>query len=224
MTGRVQGVGFRPFVYRLAHEYGLDGHVRNMRGDVEVVVSGPQKNVAGFQRDIVVRAPPLAVPAIRSAVDCEPPATDGFAIAESSSADAPQVSVPPDFFACDDCVRELADPADRRHRYPFINCTQCGPRYTIITALPYDRPNTSMARFPFCADCLREYGDPMDRRFHAEPVACPVCGPHLAFSKSGAKEIRGDRDRARGGGRGAARGTRARGARHRRLSPHVRRA
>jgi hydrogenase maturation protein HypF len=192
MTGRVQGVGFRPFVYRLAHEYALDGHVRNMRGDVEVVVSGLRESVAGFERDIVVRAPPLAVPAIRSADGCPAPAPGGFVIAESSAADAPQVSVPPDFFACDDCVRELADPADRRHRYPFINCTQCGPRYTIITALPYDRPNTSMARFPLCADCLREYEDPLDRRFHAEPVACPACGPHLTFSKSGAKEIRGD--------------------------------
>jgi len=192
MTGRVQGVGFRPFVYRLAHEHGLDGHVRNLRGDVEVVVCGATESVAGFERDIVGRAPPLAVPVLRSTVNCEPPATNGFVIAESSAADAPQVSVPPDFYACDDCVRELADASDRRHRYPFINCTQCGPRYTIITALPYDRPNTSMARFPLCAGCLREYGDPMDRRFHAEPVACPVCGPHLAFSRPGANAVTGD--------------------------------
>jgi hydrogenase maturation protein HypF len=192
MTGRVQGVGFRPFVYRLAHQHRLDGHVRNLRGDVEVVVSGQAASIAAFERDIVARAPPLALPAIRSVADAPPPSQQGFSIAESSAADAPQVSVPPDFYACDDCVRELADPADRRHRYPFINCTQCGPRYTIITALPYDRSNTSMARFPLCADCLGEYGDPLDRRFHAEPVACPVCGPHLAFSRPGATQVTGD--------------------------------
>ncbi len=223
MTGRVQGVGFRPFVYRLAHEHGLDGHVRNLRGDVEVVVCGPASSIAAFERDIVGRAPPLAQPAIRSVADAPPPSQQGFLIAESSAADAPQVSVPPDFYACEDCVRELTDPADRRHRYPFINCTQCGPRYTIITALPYDRPNTSMARFPLCADCLREYGDPLDRRFHAEPVACPVCGPHLAFSRPGAQGSHWRRGRAFRRGRGAARGPRARGSRHRRLSPRLRR-
>jgi hydrogenase maturation protein HypF len=181
MTGRVQGVGFRPFVYRLAHEHALDGLVRNLRGDVEVVVSGPAGEVASFEREIVSRAPPLARPAIRASAETEPPAAPGFHIASSSATDAPQVSVPPDFFACDDCVRELGDPDDRRHRYAFINCTQCGPRYTIITALPYDRPNTAMARFPLCADCRLEYENPLDRRFHAEPVACPACGPHLAF-------------------------------------------
>jgi hydrogenase maturation protein HypF len=192
MTGRVQGVGFRPFVYRLAHEYGLGGHVKNLRGDVEVVVCGPQAGVSGFERDIVARAPPLAVPSIRSADDCALPQAGEFQIAQSSATDAPQVSVPPDFYACDDCVRELADSSDRRHRYPFINCTQCGPRYTIIEALPYDRPNTSMSRFPLCAECLREYGDPLDRRFHAEPVACAACGPHLEFSAPGAPRVSGD--------------------------------
>ena len=194
MTGRVQGVGFRPFVYRLAHEYGLGGHVKNLRGDVEVVVCGPQASVSRFERDIVARAPPLAVPSIRSADDCASPAPGEFTIAESSASDAPQVSVPPDFYACDDCVRELSDSSDRRHRYPFINCTQCGPRYTIITALPYDRPNTSMQGFPLCAACLREYRDPLDRRFHAEPVACQVCGPHLEFGAPGAQRIGGDED------------------------------
>jgi hydrogenase maturation protein HypF len=192
MTGRVQGVGFRPFVYRLARELALDGHVRNLRGDVEVVVSGEPAHVAAFATGIVDRAPPLAQPVIRSMVEVAPPANAGFTIAASSAADAPQVSVPPDFFACDDCVRELADPADRRHRYPFINCTQCGPRYTIIDALPYDRPNTSMARFPLCDACRREYEDPLDRRFHAEPVACPVCGPHLAFVEPGGTTLHGD--------------------------------
>ncbi len=192
MTGRVQGVGFRPFVYRLAHEHGLDGYVRNLRGDVEVVVSGLRSSVAAFADEIVSRAPPLARPAIRTVADCAMPDAAGFVIAASSAADAPQVSVPPDFFACDDCVRELADATDRRYRYPFINCTQCGPRYTLIEALPYDRPNTSMARFELCAECRREYEDPLDRRFHAEPVACPVCGPHLAFVADGAATVQGD--------------------------------
>ena len=191
MTGRVQGVGFRPFVYRLAHEHALDGYVRNLRGDVEVVVCGEPQRVEAFLADIVGRAPPLARPAIREVAAAEEP-SHGFVIAESRAADAPQVSVPPDFFACDDCVRELADLADRRHRYPFINCTQCGPRYTIIEALPYDRPNTSMAGFPLCPACRREYEDPLDRRFHAEPVACPACGPHLSFVEPGREAVRGD--------------------------------
>jgi hydrogenase maturation protein HypF len=192
MTGRVQGVGFRPFVYRLAHEHGLAGHVRNLRGDVEVVVGGPAAAVEAFTQGIVARAPPLARPVIRSVSGCEAPVDRAFVIAPSSAADAPRVSVPPDFFACDDCVRELADATDRRHGYPFINCTQCGPRYTLIAALPYDRPNTSMARFTLCADCRREYQDPLDRRFHAEPVACPVCGPHLLFVQPGTAPVRGD--------------------------------
>ena len=192
MTGRVQGVGFRPFVFRLAHEHMLDGHVRNLRGDVEVVVCGTTESVAAFATDIVSRAPPLARPAIREIAGCEAPAEGGFFIAASSGADTPQVSVPPDFFACDDCVRELADPGDRRYRYPFINCTQCGPRYTLIESLPYDRPNTSMARFDLCAECRREYEDPLDRRFHAEPIACPVCGPHLRLAETGRPATDGD--------------------------------
>jgi len=192
MTGRVQGVGYRPFVYRLAHEHALAGHVRNLRGDVEVIAVGPAAAVEAFTRGLVDRAPPLARPRIRGVVDCESPAGRGFEIAASSAADAPEVSVPPDFFACDDCVAELADPADRRHAYPFINCTQCGPRYTLIEALPYDRPNTSMKRFPLCPACRREYEDPLDRRFHAEPVACPVCGPHLSFVVPGRAVVTGD--------------------------------
>jgi hydrogenase maturation protein HypF len=192
MTGRVQGVGFRPFVYRLAHEHRLDGHVRNLRGDVEVVVAGEPERVAAFTQAILARAPPLARPAIRAVTECVAPDAPGFRIAPSSAADAPQVSVPPDFFACDDCIRELTDPDDRRHRYPFINCTQCGPRYTLIEALPYDRPNTSMARFELCADCRREYEDVLDRRFHAEPVACPACGPHLSFVAPDKLPIRAD--------------------------------
>jgi hydrogenase maturation protein HypF len=192
MTGRVQGVGYRPFVHRLAHELSIAGCVRNLRGDVEVIAAGAPDAVAAFVAGLVARAPPLARPRVRSVADCEPPAGTRFEIAPSSATDAPEVSVPPDFFACDDCIRELADPCDRRHGYPFINCTQCGPRYTLIATLPYDRPNTSMADFPLCADCRREYEDPLDRRFHAEPVACPACGPHLGFVLPGQGEVTGD--------------------------------
>ena len=192
MTGRVQGVGYRPFVYRLAHEHTLAGYVRNLRGDVEVVVTGTASVLDAFERELVERAPPLAQPRVRGVAACDPPVAPGFHIAPSSTADAPEVSVPPDFFACDQCVAELADPADRRHAYPFINCTQCGPRYTLIEALPYDRPNTSMARFPLCPACQREYEDPLDRRFHAEPVACPVCGPHLTLVVPGCAPVTGD--------------------------------
>lgn len=192
MTGRVQGVGFRPFVYRLAHRCGLDGHVRNLRGDVEVIAAGTASAVDEFARGLIEQAPPLAQPRIRESADCAAPVDGGFRIAASDATEAPEVSVPPDFFACDDCVAELADPRDRRHRYPFINCTQCGPRYTIIEALPYDRPNTSMVRFALCPGCQREYDDPLDRRFHAEPVACPACGPHLGFVQGNGTPVAGD--------------------------------
>ncbi|HEX9208284.1 MAG TPA: acylphosphatase, partial [Steroidobacteraceae bacterium] len=181
LTGRVQGVGFRPFVYRLAHELGLDGFVRNLRGDVEVVLRGPVDTLERFARDVVGRAPPLARPVVQGVADYAGTVAPGFQIAASSAALQPQISVPPDFFCCPDCLAELADASDRRHRYAFINCTQCGPRYTLIESLPYDRPNTTMRGFPLCADCRREYEDPLDRRFHAEPVACPQCGPHLRF-------------------------------------------
>jgi hydrogenase maturation protein HypF len=181
LTGRVQGVGFRPFVYRLAHELGLDGFVRNLRGDVEVVLHGPLATIERFAHDVIDRAPPLARPVLAGQTAVEIPAEPGFHIAPSSAELHPQISVPPDFFCCPDCLAELARPGDRRHRYAFINCTQCGPRYTLIEALPYDRPNTTMRAFPLCDACRKEYEDPLDRRFHAEPVACPVCGPHLEF-------------------------------------------
>jgi hydrogenase maturation protein HypF len=187
----VQGVGFRPFIYRLAQEFHLAGYVRNLRGDVEIVIEGQVAAAKLFQRAIVERAPPLAQPRIHSSVAVRPRKLRGFEIAASNADDAPQVSVPPDFFACADCLREMRDPQDRRYRYAFINCTQCGPRYTLIESLPYDRPNTSMASFPLCPECRREYEDPLNRRFHAEPVACPKCGPHLTFRR-GEATIVGD--------------------------------
>jgi hydrogenase maturation protein HypF len=192
LRGRVQGVGFRPFVHRLAHEHGLDGHVRNLRGEVEVLVAGPVAQVERFLGHLLERAPPLARPVLAELGEAVPPSASGFVILASGTTEQPRISVPPDCFACADCLAELADPGDRRHGYAFINCTQCGPRYTLIEALPYDRANTSMRGFVLCPDCQREYADPADRRFHAEPVACPACGPHLRYVGPGVATVDGD--------------------------------
>ncbi|RMD67969.1 MAG: carbamoyltransferase HypF, partial [Gammaproteobacteria bacterium] len=180
LGGRVQGVGFRPFVYRLAHEYKLCGWIRNLSGEVAIFLQGPEEDIQSFTRALVERAPPLAKPEILSMAPAAPASLEGFSIRESQEQQG-NVHVPPDQFTCEDCLRELTDPRDRRYRYPFINCTQCGPRYTLIQKLPYDRPHTTMAGFPLCSDCQREYQDPMDRRFHAQPLACPTCGPRLSY-------------------------------------------
>jgi hydrogenase maturation protein HypF len=179
--GRVQGVGFRPFAYRLAHSLGLGGWVRNGGGGVEIHAQGPVPLLQAFGAALIERAPPAARPQLLSerAVALEPAAE--FRILPSAGAAAAPVHVPPDLFACDDCLAELRDPAARRHRYPFINCTQCGPRYTLMLALPYDRPYTTMAGFALCPACAAEYADPLDRRFHAQPLACPACGPRLRW-------------------------------------------
>jgi len=181
LSGHVQGVGFRPFVYRLAQQHNVKGQVQNQLGEVEVIAIGTENLLQQFQQNLIEQAPPLSRPNIESICDVENAAFDSFEIATSSAQADARIFVPQDFFMCDDCRRELGDVADRRYQYPFINCTQCGPRYTLIEALPYDRPNTSMADFPLCADCKKEYLDPRDRRFHAEPVACPTCGPQLSF-------------------------------------------
>jgi hydrogenase maturation protein HypF len=182
LQGHVQGVGFRPFVYRLAHKHGIVGHVQNQLGEVEIVASGTADAVAQFTSKLIDAAPPLSSPTLGDVATIDVPEADTFEIIGSlADADA-KIFVPPDYFMCDACKSELRDPSDRRHAYPFINCTQCGPRYTLIEALPYDRPNTSMSEFPLCAHCEAEYRDPVDRRFHAEPVACSRCGPHLTFS------------------------------------------
>lgn len=181
LAGHVQGVGFRPFVYRLAVEHGVTGQVRNQLGEVAIIASGAPGSVSRFCRELVSRAPPLSRPKIVRRQPLDPVRYPDFEIVPSSAGAAANIFVPPDYYMCDDCRRELRDPEDRRYRYPFINCTQCGPRYTLIESLPYDRENTSMAEFPLCAACEAEYRDPGDRRFHAEPVACPACGPALAF-------------------------------------------
>ncbi len=185
LSGHVQGVGFRPFVYRIAALHKLRGQVQNQMGEVEVIATGERRALAKFERDLVTKAPPLSQPVVDSIVPVHPVCFTEFSIVKSSQQATAQVFVPPDFFMCDDCRNELEDPADRRYRYPFINCTQCGPRYTLIQKLPYDRANTSMQGFPLCKTCLGEYEDPADRRFHAEPVACPACGPHVSFHAPG---------------------------------------
>jgi hydrogenase maturation protein HypF len=190
--GHVQGVGFRPFVFRLARQHGLEGLVRNCLGEVEIIVCGTTTSVAAFQRDLIDRAPPLAQPFLQSVTEYNGEYSSGFHIVASEENAAARVFLPPDYFMCDECCEELRDPADRRYRYPFINCTQCGPRYTLIRKLPYDRCNTSMADFPLCDACRAEYENPLDRRFHAEPVACPDCGPKVSFTgKSSSQEIHG---------------------------------
>ncbi|RSS81925.1 carbamoyltransferase HypF [Streptomyces sp. WAC06614] len=179
VRGVVQGVGFRPYVYTRATALGLAGHVTNTPEGVVAEVEGPAAAVREFCARLAADAPPLAVV---DAVDHHPvPAagTGGFTIVASRTEGAARTLVSPDTATCADCLAELADPADRRHRHPFITCTHCGPRFTIVTALPYDRAHTTMAGFPLCPDCAREYADPADRRFHAQPVACPACGPRL---------------------------------------------
>lgn len=179
VRGVVQGVGFRPYVYTLATGLDLRGHVTNTPEGVVAEVEGAPAAVARFCDGLAVHAPPLAH--VESVDHQEVPATGdaAFSILASRSDGPARTLIPPDTATCAACLRELADPADRRHRHPFVNCTHCGPRFTIVTGLPYDRADTTMAGFPMCADCAREYADPADRRFHAQPVACPACGPRL---------------------------------------------
>ncbi len=181
VRGVVQGVGFRPFVYRYARSLGLVGWVRNDGGGVEIEVQGSEPLVEAFTRGLVAEAPPLArIDTVEPEVI---PPEDGrrdFAILPSAGGTV-ATAIGPDVGVCPACLAELFDPADRRWRYPFINCTHCGPRYTITRSLPYDRARTSMAGFEQCPACATEYAHPGDRRFHAEPNACPVCGPRLSL-------------------------------------------
>ncbi|HEY4096414.1 MAG TPA: carbamoyltransferase HypF [Baekduia sp.] len=181
VEGVVQGVGFRPFVYRLAGEHGLDGFVRNDTRGVLIEAEGDPDAVGAFLEDLVAQAPPLAriesVGVATLALAPAAAAAPGFAILASDAAGPADALVSADSATCADCLAELRDPAGRRHRYPFTNCTNCGPRFTIVRGVPYDRPLTTMACFAMCAACQAEYDDPGDRRFHAQPNACPVCGP-----------------------------------------------
>jgi hydrogenase maturation protein HypF len=192
VSGIVQGVGFRPFVYRLAGELGINGSVVNTPDGVKIEAAAELERLRTFLEALRFQAPPQAV--IEDIRSVETPAFDAtsFAIRESSGEGRKQTLISPDLATCDDCLRELCDPRDRRYRYPFINCTNCGPRFTIIRDTPYDRPLTTMSAFAMCEDCAREYHDPADRRFHAQPNACPVCGPRLWLADAGGEELEGD--------------------------------
>ncbi|MEV8015849.1 acylphosphatase [Streptomyces sp. NPDC086554] len=199
--GTVQGVGFRPFVHRLATGLGLDGWAANAEGHVHGEVAGSPYAVEEFTARLRTGAPALAqvrqvrVTAVRGQL---PLPAHGFTIRHSEAGRATHRGpreIPPDAVICAACLLELLDPTDRRFRYPFINCTDCGPRATVIEDLPYDRIRTTMRRFPRCAACATEYGDPADRRFHAEPLACPDCGPQLSWD---ARDRRTRRARRRG--------------------------
>ena len=185
VRGVVQGVGFRPFVYRLAREHGLGGWVLNSTEGVVIEVEGTA--VASFLRDLTASPPPLAKVERVEVTQLPPMGYTTFSIHDSEDSEGAVALVSPDISLCDDCLRELFDPADRRYRYPFINCTNCGPRFTIVEDIPYDRPKTTMRAFPMCPRCQAEYENPENRRFHAQPNACPECGPRVQLVCAGGK-------------------------------------
>jgi hydrogenase maturation protein HypF len=179
VRGVVQGVGFRPFIYQLAVRHNLRGWVRNTSGDVKIEVEGEARDIERFLKAIREKAPPAARIEEVTATAGSPAGYEKFEIRGSVAEEGQYQLVSPDIATCPDCLKEIFDPKDRRYRYPFTNCTNCGPRFTIIADIPYDRPNTTMKKFRMCPACQREYDDPLDRRFHAQPNACPACGPQL---------------------------------------------
>ena len=187
IQGVVQGVGFRPFVFSLAEASSLTGWVRNTSAGVEIEVDGSPTALDTFVATLRTKAPPLARIDSIEVETCEPGLYPDFTIQLSKPLAGAFQPIPPDVSLCVDCRRELFDPTDRRFRYPFINCTNCGPRFTIIQDIPYDRPKTTMAPFEMCTECAAEYHDPRDRRFHAQPVACPDCGPHIWLEDNGVR-------------------------------------
>lgn len=189
VRGAVQGVGFRPFVYRLAHELALDGWVSNTPQGVWAEFEGERDRLEECLLRLSRDRPPLAVVQSLEPTWLDQLSTRGFTIRESRDEGAAATLIMPDIGTCAECLADIADPANRRYRYPFTNCTNCGPRFSIITSLPYDRPNTSMRGFAMCPRCRQEYDDPADRRFHAQPIACPVCGPQLRLWVGNGAEI-----------------------------------
>ena len=185
VDGIVQGVGFRPFVYNLAVQLGLVGWVRNTSGGVDIEINGPDSSISQFYFSLQNQSPPLARIDHIEQKSCLPNGYSDFTIIESQAQPGGFIPISPDVSICDDCRRELFDPGDRRFHYPFINCTNCGPRFSIIKDIPYDRPLTTMASFQMCPACQAEYQDPTNRRFHAQPIACPTCGPSVWFEMDG---------------------------------------
>jgi len=179
IQGIVQGVGFRPFVYGQALQWGLVGFVLNDSGGVTIEVEGTSESLNGFQGALHEKAPPLARIDTLNAETIALCYDSAFTIAQSQAGNERQALISPDTATCDDCQHELFDQENRRFHYPFINCTNCGPRYTIIQDVPYDRDKTTMRVFPMCRECQSEYEDPLNRRFHAQPNACPTCGPQV---------------------------------------------
>ena len=196
VTGVVQGVGFRPFVFGLAQRCGLAGFVGNNSAGAFIEIEGATEALAQFQHELIAHPPPLAHIESVQVLAVPTQGSIDFHIVESEAQSGANTLISPDISICDDCLRELLDPHNRRYRYPFINCTHCGPRFTIIKDIPYDRPFTTMAAFPLCADCEHEYHDPYDRRFHAQPIACPVCGPQVWLQKASDSEPIAARDDA----------------------------
>jgi len=192
VTGIVQGVGFRPFVYSLARRHSLPGWVRNSSAGVDIEVDGDPAALDAFVHDLRDQAPPLARITDISVAMGPANGHPSFEIRHSQVIADAFLPISPDVSMCDDCLRELRDANDRRYRYPFINCTNCGPRFTIIASVPYDRSNTTMGAFEMCPACRAEYEDPSDRRFHAQPVACPACGPQVWLEVEGGEVARGD--------------------------------
>ncbi len=184
VTGVVQGVGYRPFVYNLARRLGVTGWVRNASDGVWCLAEGDPETLEAFERALRVEAPPMAVVESVVAEEVDPEGATEFVIVASHAEEGAMTLVSPDIATCDACRGELLDPSDRRYRYPFINCTNCGPRFTIIDDVPYDRPMTTMRDFPMCPECSDEYGNPADRRFHAQPDACFICGPRLYLNSA----------------------------------------
>ena len=193
IRGIVQGVGFRPFIHKLVGSYGLRGYIKNTSSGVELELEGERAELERFVRDVPEKAPKLAViESVEPEYSAELVGFTGFEIRESKREASRNTLISPDICICDDCLRELFTPTDRRCRYPFINCTNCGPRFTIIKDVPYDRIKTSMGAFPMCPDCDMEYHDIEDRRYHAQPDCCPVCGPRVFFLDRDGRELPGD--------------------------------
>lgn len=193
IRGIVQGVGFRPFIHKLVREHGLNGYIKNTSSGVELELDGGRAELERFVGLLPERAPKLAlIEEIETVYSDAPKGFRDFEIRLSKTEDVRDTLISPDVGICDDCLRELLDPADRRYRYPFLNCTNCGPRYTIIRDVPYDRANTSMAAFPMCPDCEAEYHDIENRRYHAQPDCCKVCGPRLSYLDASGNPVAGD--------------------------------